>query len=332
MGAPPNPMVGAVIVYDDRIIGEGYHRKCGEAHAEVNAVNSVADKSLLRNATIYVSLEPCAHYGKTPPCAELIVRMGFKRVVVGCIDPFAKVKGKGIEIIRNAGIEVTVGVLEDECTRLNRVFFTYHSSFRPYVTLKWAQSADGFIGKRGERTSISNPFTFFVSHTRRAVNQAIIVGRITALNDNPSLTTRLCCGPDPLRVVVDRNCSLPCGLALFDGSSPTVVFTDLSSVAEDSAPAYDAVEVEAIDFSADIVPQILESLYRRGVQSLLVEGGSCLLQSFIDCGLWDEAFVETSDVCLGEGVKCPILKNHTLVEKNVYLGSQITHFCLNHTK
>ncbi len=206
-GARPNPMVGAVIVVDDRIIGEGYHVRCGEGHAEVNAFASVRqeDEHLLKEATIYVSLEPCAHYGKTPPCAELIIRKGVRRVVVGCIDPFAKVQGRGVEMIRQAGIEVTVGVLEDECKWLNRRFFTYHSSHRPYIILKWAQTSNGFIDDNGKALPISNEQTQMLSHKLRAEEDAILVGRTTDAREHPQLTVRHWHGPDPKRVVLTHD-------------------------------------------------------------------------------------------------------------------------------
>ncbi len=201
-GARPNPMVGAVIVCDGRIIGEGYHVRCGEGHAEVNAFASVrpANEALLHEATIYVSLEPCAHYGKTPPCAELIIRKGVRRVVVGCVDPFARVQGRGIAMIREAGIDVTVGVLERECRELNRRFFMFHSKHRPYIILKWAQTADGFIDDHFHPTMISTPFTQMLSHKLRAENDAILVGRVTAERDHPQLNVRLWAGRDPQRI------------------------------------------------------------------------------------------------------------------------------------
>ena len=208
IGAPPNPMVGAVIVCDDRIIGEGFHARCGEAHAEVNAFASVskADERLLSQSTLYVSLEPCAHYGKTPPCADLVIRKGVRRVVVGCIDSFAKVQGRGIQMLRDAGIDVTVGVLEQECRWLNRKFFTYHTHHRPYVTLKWAQTSDGVMGELGGGPLlISNPATLRHSHHLRAVNSAILVGWRTNVNDSPSLTTRHYSGPNPRRIVYDSH-------------------------------------------------------------------------------------------------------------------------------
>jgi diaminohydroxyphosphoribosylaminopyrimidine deaminase/5-amino-6-(5-phosphoribosylamino)uracil reductase len=210
-GARPNPMVGAVIVANDRIIGEGYHVRCGEGHAEVNAFASVnpEDETLLKDATIYVSLEPCAHYGKTPPCAELIVRKGVKRVVVGCIDPFAKVQGRGVEMIRQAGIEVTVGVLEEDCRWLNRRFFTYHSKHRPYIILKWAQTANGFIDDHGKALQISNEQTQMLSHQLRAEEDAILVGHTTDVREHPQLTVRHWYGPNPKRVVLTHHRPIP---------------------------------------------------------------------------------------------------------------------------
>lgn len=208
-GARPNPMVGAVIVVDDRIIGEGYHVRCGEGHAEVNAFASVKDESLLKDATIYVSLEPCAHYGKTPPCADLIIKKGVKRVVVGCIDPFAEVKGRGIEKIRKAGIEVEVGILEKECQWLNRRFFTYHSKHRPYIILKWAQTANGFIDNHFKPLMISNEQTQMLSHQLRAEEDAILVGHTTFDRDHPSLNVRYWHGPNPKRIVLTHNRPLP---------------------------------------------------------------------------------------------------------------------------
>lgn len=210
-GARPNPMVGAVIVYEDSIIGEGYHVRCGEGHAEVNAFASVRpkDEPLLRGATIYVSLEPCAHYGKTPPCAELIIKKGVKRVVVGCIDPFAKVQGKGVEMIRKAGIEVTVGVLEEECQWLNRRFFTYHSKHRPYIILKWAQTANGFMDVHFQSIMISNEQTQMLSHKLRAEEDAILVGHTTYDREHPQLNVRHWHGPDPKRIVLTHDRPLP---------------------------------------------------------------------------------------------------------------------------
>ena len=306
MGAPPNPMVGAVIVHNDRIIGEGYHRKCGGPHAEVNAIRSVKNEALLKDSTIYVSLEPCSHYGKTPPCADLIIEKGIPRVVVGCKDPFAKVNGQGIRKLRDAGIEVVVGVMEKECLELNRKFITFHSKHRPWVTLKWAQSEDGFMyadRQPGEpAVKFSSAFTQTLVHRMRAMNQAIMVGTRTVLLDNPSLTTRLWDGPNPLRVSVDRKGILPESIHLKDGKVPTVIYCH-----------------------GDL-PAILEDLYRQGIQSLMVEGGACLIQHFVDEGLWDEARVEVAPLVLGKGVSAPRLKNAGVAGEAVLDGRKIRNY------
>lgn len=304
VNAAPNPMVGAVIVHQGKIIGEGYHARCGEGHAEVNAVRAVKDKELLKDSTLYVSLEPCSHYGKTPPCADMIVSKGIPRVVVGCIDPFSKVSGRGIRKLRDAGIEVKVGVLEAECQALIRRFVVFNTERRPYVTLKWAQSADGFIDinrTEGAPVVLSTPVTSVYVHKQRAEHKAILVGRRTARLDNPSLTVRHWYGKNPLRLVVDRALELPESLRLLDGSTPTVVFTALQR------PSREGLEFVTLDFGCDILPQIMDELFRRNIQSLLVEGGTQLLQSFIDGGLWDEIYVEHASAVLGEGVKAPLV-------------------------
>ncbi len=301
--AAPNPMVGAVIVHNDTIIGEGYHIRCGEAHAEVNAVRSVKDESLLKESTIYVSLEPCSHHGKTPPCADLIINKGIPRVVVGCQDPFSLVAGRGIAKLREAGIEVKVGVLEEECRQLIRRFVTFNTLRRPFITLKWAESADGFIDlhrTEGHPYIFSSPLSSMLVHKRRAEHSAILVGRRTALLDNPSLTTRNWFGKNPVRMVIDKDLTLPKHLALFDGSVRTLVFTQR----EDTSNRPN-VEHIRLDFKIDILPQIMEVLYKEKLQSLMVEGGSILLQSFIDAGCWDEAYIEQSDAHLKDGVKAP---------------------------
>ena len=321
--AAPNPMVGAVIVHNDTIIGEGYHIRCGEAHAEVNAIRSVKDESLLKESTIYVSLEPCSHYGKTPPCADLIINKGIPKVVVGCMDPFSLVAGRGIQKMRDAGIEVTVGVLEEECRQLIRRFITFHTHRRPFITLKWAQSADGFIDLHrtgGHPFIFSTPLSSMVVHKRRAEHAAILVGRKTALLDNPSLTTRNWYGKNPIRMVIDKELTLPHHLALFDGSTPTIVFTS-----QKETPILPQVEYIVLDFSQDILPQIMEVLYQKKLQSLMVEGGSILLQSFIDNNCWDEAYIESSDHYLKEGVRAPQipLNYNSLTEKA--FGKNLVH-------
>lgn len=302
--AAPNPMVGAVIVRDGKIIGEGYHVCCGEGHAEVNAIASVKDESLLKDATIYVSLEPCSHYGKTPPCADLIIRKGIPRVVVGCVDPFSLVAGRGIQKLRDAGIEVTVSVLEKECRELIRAFVTFNLKKRPYITLKWAQSADGFLDIRredGNAVRLSTPLSTLAVHKMRAEQKAILVGRRTALLDNPSLTVREWYGQNPLRLVIDRQLTLPPHLHLFDGSTPTLVFTE-----KEKATTQNLTYV-TLDFGQNILPQIMQVLYEQKIQTLLVEGGSQTLQTFLEQGLWDEAFIEHTRVTLHDGIPAPLL-------------------------
>lgn len=322
--AAPNPQVGAVIVCDGKIIGEGFHRRCGGPHAEVNAIASVRDESLLQRSTIYVTLEPCSHYGKTPPCADLIVSKRIPRVVVGCVDPFSKVSGNGIRKLREAGIEVTVGVLEDRCRRLIERFVTFHTQQRPYITLKWAESADGFIDVKRDGGSphvISCRFTSMLVHRLRARHQAIMVGRNTALADNPSLTTRLWPGGSPLRVVTDRNLVLPHSLKLFDGTVPTLVFTCRKDV-----PQLDGADFVTLPEADYDLPHFMTELHRRGVQSLLVEGGRELLQSFIDCRLWDEAHIETGRCVLHDGVEAPVMRGGVLCESRECFGALLRTF------
>lgn len=296
--AKPNPMVGAVIVYDGRIIGEGYHVRCGEGHAEVNAFKSVReeDSKLLSKSTMYVSLEPCSHYGRTPPCADLIISKGVRRVVVGCIDPFAKVQGRGIQKLRDAGIEVTVGVLEKECLALNSQFITYNTHHRPYVILKWAQSVNGFIDDDFKATAFSTPFTKMMVHKLRSECDAILVGRINDERDHPQLNVREWSGKNPMRIVLDRN--------------------------HPFAPG--------IDFTQPVIPQLMDYLYQKGVQSLLVEGGAYTHQTFIDSDVWDEIRVETAPLSIGKGTRAPQLPlNITEVDEQCYDGNHIITYQKN---
>ena len=277
--AKPNPMVGAVIVHNGRIIGEGYHVRCGLAHAEVNAFASVRaeDEALLPESTIYVSLEPCSHYGKTPPCADLIIEKGVRRVVVGCIDEFAEVQGRGIQKLRDAGIEVEVGVLEDECKALNRRFFTFHREKRPYIILKWAQTANGFIDDHHQPVQISSDFTKMLSHKLRAEEDAILVGRVTDEREHPQLNVREWYGPDPKRMVIDR-----------------------------------------------AHPLNLESLHAQNIQSIIVEGGTETLQSFIVQGLWGELRVETNtSLTVSDGTRAPQLPASAQVASSHIYGKNV---------
>lgn len=300
----PNPMVGAVIVGPDgSIIGEGWHRQCGQAHAEVNAVASVADGNLLENSTLYVTLEPCSHYGKTPPCARLLIERHIPRVVVGCLDPFVKVSGRGVAMLREAGIEVVTGVLEQECRDLNRRFMAAHTTGRPWVQLKWAQTADGYIAlppEAGENPlHMSTPLTMKLMHRQRSLCDAIVVGANTANIDNPSLTTRYWPGKSPLRVVLSRELSLSGNLNLLTDGRPTIVY---NSVKNETCDVVEYVKMDTAN------PQSwLEDLYRRGVTSVMVEGGAVVLQGLIDAAAWDEARIEISPRQVGQGVKAPII-------------------------
>ena len=282
LDASPNPMVGAVLVDPSgKIIGEGWHRRCGEGHAEVNAVASAADTSLLRNATMYVTLEPCSHYGKTPPCASLIIEKGIPRVVIGCLDPFEKVAGRGVRMLKDAGVEVVTGCLEKECLELNEKFVASHRRKRPFVTLKWAESADGYIDGK-----ISTPLTSMLTHRLRATHDAILVGSGTVLADNPRLDTRLYAGHSPLRVILDRR-----GRVMDAVDGTTIIYREFSSLND-----------------------VLEDLYKRGITSVLVEGGAELHRSFIDSGLWDAMRIERGCKNINGKVKAPCLSSDCEVE------------------
>lgn len=314
----PNPMVGAVIVGPNgTIIGEGWHRKCGDGHAEVNAVASVKNPELLRDSTLYVTLEPCSHYGKTPPCARLIIERGIPRVAVGCLDPFVKVAGRGVAMLREAGVEVVVGVLEDECRTLNRRFITAHTTGLPWVQLKWAQTADGFIAARpdaGENPlRISTPVTMRMMHRQRALCDAIVVGAATARIDNPSLTTRFWPGRSPLRVVLSRSLSIPDGCTLLNDGQVTIVY---NSVKNSTVGSVEYVKMDTADPRG-----WLADLYRRGVTSVMVEGGTQVLQGIIDVGAWNEARIEVCPRRVGEGVSAPSIQG--TLERRIVIGGNV---------
>jgi diaminohydroxyphosphoribosylaminopyrimidine deaminase/5-amino-6-(5-phosphoribosylamino)uracil reductase len=319
----PNPMVGAVLVHGQRIIGEGYHELYGKAHAEPNCIHSVseADKGLIPDSTLYVSLEPCAHHGKTPPCADLVIASRIPRVVVGCRDPFPEVNGKGIGKLENAGVDVTLGVLEKECRQLNRRFFTFHTRRRPYVVLKWAQSANGFIARAGERTAISNEYTNRLVHRWRSEEASILVGPRTALIDNPALTARLWTGPDPIRLVIDKDLQLPEDLRLFDRTVKTVIFNARKHEEENNLFYYQVAE------DSSLVDQILIALHQLKIQSVLVEGGARLLQSFIDAEAWDEARIITNnELVLPAGLPAPRLQQAVLRNHENLLSDTIRYY------
>lgn len=311
----PNPMVGCVIVHDGTIIGEGYHQQFGQPHAEVNAIRSVQNTELLMHSTLYVSLEPCAHFGKTPPCSDLIIESRIPRVVIGTVDPFAKVAGKGIERMRKAGIEVQAGVLEKECRELNRRFFTFHEKKRPFILLKWAQTLDGFIDT--DRTEIQRP-TWITNelskrlvHKQRSEESAILIGTHTAQFDNPSLTVREWTGNQPIRMVIDRTLRLDPGLHIFNPKASTWIFTALEQLNSGN------LTYIKLDFNQNILPQMLAELYARNILSVIVEGGNILLKSFLEADLWDEAFVYSGNQFFGKGVAAPNISGELIASENL---------------
>ena len=323
----PNPLVGSVIVANEKIIGEGWHLKAGSPHAEVNAIASVLEGNSLKEATIYVSLEPCSHFGKTPPCANLIIESGIKKVVIGSLDPNPKVAGRGVKKLLDAGCEVYTGVLDSECIELNKRFFTFHQKKRPYIFLKWAETLDHFISPKTEtRTEtkpvwITNEFSRQLAHKIRGEEMAILVGTNTVLQDNPSLTTRNWAGSNPTRIVIDREMKLSSASAVFDGKAKTVVFTekkkDSSRQTSSQENSEEQLRYFEIDFSKNIASQICDALYRTGIQSLIVEGGSKTLKTFIEENLWDEAFIFSGNTTFGQGIAAPILKGDFVTEQRI---------------
>lgn len=302
----PNPMVGSVIVYDGEIIGEGWHRKAGDPHAEVNAIRSVKDPSVLDKATIYVSLEPCSHFGKTPPCCDLIIENKIPNVVIGTVDSNIKVAGNGIKRLKETGANVIVRILEKECHELNQRFFTFHEKKRPYIILKWAQTQDGFIAplkkKEQKPVWITNSYSRQLVHKWRAEEQAILVGTQTVIDDNPQLNARDWNGDNPIRIVIDQNNRIPKTAHVFDNQVKTIVFSKNKTML-----TFENIICESIDFQQNIAQQILERLYQHQIQSIIIEGGAKTLQTFIDANLWDEARVFIGNSKFGNGIKAPIL-------------------------
>lgn len=295
--ASPNPLVGAVVVHDDKIIGEGFHRCCGKAHAEVNAIADVRDQSLLPESTIYVTLEPCSHYGKTPPCAKLLIEKRIKRVVVGTLDPFEKVSGRGVAMLREAGVEVVVGVLESECRELNKRFFTAHITGMPWVLLKWAQSSDGYLAHENGAVQFSTPLTQALMHRERSMVDAIVVGAGTVKIDNPSLTVRHWSGNSPLRVVLDRNLSMPSRCHLLTDGVKTLIYNEKKQGIEG--------DIEYVELETSVPQSWLSDLYRRGITSVMVEGGANVLEQLLNAGTWSEIRIETAPMTLCSGIKAP---------------------------
>lgn len=311
----PNPLVGAVIVYKGSIIGEGFHQQYGSRHAEINAINSVADPEKLKASALYVNLEPCSHFGKTPPCADAIIKYQIPSVVIGMTDPFSEVNGKGIEKLKQAGVNVITDVLLSECRELNKRFITYHQKKRPYIILKWAESKDGFIGQEGQRIQISNDFSQILVHRWRSEEQSIMAGNNTIANDNPQLNVRKWTGENPVRITIDRDGSLSKTLHFFDGSQSSIVFSNHKGESKNN------LEYITINAKDDELKQVLHHLYEKEIQSVLVEGGSKLLQQFINAGLWDEARIFQSDSNLYTGIKAPqfnyVPESETEMDNNI---------------
>ena len=321
----PNPLVGCVIVLGEKIISEGFHQKFGEAHAEVNAINNLGKDFDFSNCTLYVNLEPCSHHGKTPPCADLIISKKFKKVAVGCLDPNPLVAGKGIEKIKNAGIEVIENVLEYDCKELNKRFFIFQEKKRPYIILKWAQTTDGFISKNNlpknvEENWISGEESKKLNHQWRAEEQAIMVGTNTVISDDPQLTTRLVEGKNPLRILIDKDLKLNLDYKIFNASAETIVFTTVEKESEKN------IKFIAIDFSKNIIPQFLQKLFELNITSVIVEGGAKLLQSFIDTNLWEEAriFVNPNKK-FESGIAAPKLNLKTSSDEinTIFIGNDL---------
>ena len=320
----PNPMVGAVLVHNDRIIGEGFHQKYGEAHAEVNCIESVKprDQSLIPQSTLFVSLEPCVHFGKTPPCADLIIKNKIPKVVIGCRDPFKEVSGKGIEKLQEAGVDIELGVLEKECKDLIARFLVYNTLHRPYIILKWASTADGKIANSDySRVFISNECSNRLVHKWRTEEAAVLVGTRTAHFDDPYLTSRLWPGPNPVRLVVDMELRLPPMLHLFDQQVKTIVFNKLRHEERENLLYYQVTE------DVELVHQVCNALYQMKIQSVLIEGGARLLQSFIDTGYWDEARVITNEkLMVKNGIPAPLLTGGSFTKKLIIGNDRIEFF------
>jgi diaminohydroxyphosphoribosylaminopyrimidine deaminase/5-amino-6-(5-phosphoribosylamino)uracil reductase len=320
----PNPMVGAVLVYENRIIGEGWHQQFGGPHAEVNCINSVAeaDRNLISQSTLYVSLEPCNHFGKTPPCTELIIQSQIKKVVIACNDPFEKVNGAGIKKLVDNGIEVITGILEQEAMLLNKRFFNFHLYQRPYVILKWAQSADGYIAlTKGKPVKISNEITDKLVHKWRAEEAAIIVGTNTVLNDNPSLTNRNWTGRHPLRIFIDKRLRVNAKYKILDNSKATLI---LNLVKNEKVGVNEFV---LINDETKLTDELLRLLYKKGIQSLIVEGGTKLLQSFIDGNCWDETrVIKNTELFIQEGISSPSLKNKIRFNQELIGKDEIDYY------
>lgn len=308
----PNPFVGSVIVHQNQIIGEGFTSAYGGSHAEVNAINSVKNQNLLEDSTLFVSLEPCAHFGKTPPCCDLIIQKKIPRVVVGTLDPFAKVNGEGIKRMQANGIDVKVGILEKDCLELNRRFFTFHQKKRPYIILKWAETTDAYFApKSAEQKWITNVYSKQLVHWWRTQEQAIIVGKNTALIDNPQLNARLINKHSPIRLLIDQHLQIPNDFHLYDQSVKSIIFNSIKDEIDDE------IYFKQINFNQNILPQVLKILYQENIQSVIVEGGVKTLNAFIEQNIWDEARILSSNEFWNDGIKSPELKGSLLIQKTI---------------
>lgn len=316
----PNPMVGCVIVYDTKIIGEGWHKQLGEAHAEVNAIDSVKDKNLLAESTLYVNLEPCNHFGKTPPCADLIIHNKIKNVVIGMVDPFEKVAGQGIKKLKDAGIDVEVGILEEDCKFLNRRFIKYVTQQKPYVILKWAQTWNGYIAPDATKISaeefeiqrhITDRIVQKLVHKWRTQEDAIMVATNTALFDNPALNAREWSGRNPKRILLDRTLRLQANLKLFDKSELTIVFTEVEKKSENN------LTYIKLNFEKDWINEMLYHLYLNNIQSIVIEGGSTFLNTVIEKNMWDKAIIFTSPKTINDGIKAPLIYGNKIQQEDI---------------
>jgi diaminohydroxyphosphoribosylaminopyrimidine deaminase/5-amino-6-(5-phosphoribosylamino)uracil reductase len=312
----PNPLVGSVIVYEGKIIGEGWHQKAGEPHAEVNAIKSVKNKELLSKSTIYVSLEPCSHFGKTPPCADLIIEKKIPNIVIGCLDSNEKVSGRGVKKLIEAGRNVTIGVLEDECKELNKRFFTFHEKKRPFIILKWAESADGFMAPLNKETKkpvwISNEYSRQLAHKWRSEEQAILVGTTTVLDDNPKLDTRDWYGKNPTRIILDRSGKIDSSFAVFDEKIKTIIITE-----KINTQSTDNLIFNNCIFDTQLAQTICKIVAEHHLQSLIIEGGTQTIQTFLDANLWDEARIFRGKSTLKEGVFAPKINSFVITQQSI---------------
>ena len=327
----PNPLVGSVIVHKNTIIGEGWHYRSGLPHAEVNAINSVKNKSLLSDATIYVNLEPCSHFGKTPPCADLIIDSGIKKVVIGSLDPNPTVAGRGVKRLMEAGCDVVVGILAAECDNLNKRFFTFHTKKRPYIILKWAETSDGFIApdkaKRSEEPEpvwITNELSRQLVHKQRAIEHAILVGTRTVLDDDPSLTTRDWSGNSPIRIILDRDLSIRKIASVFNDEAEILV------ISEKTKGKSANISYAKANFSENVAQQICDILYDNNIQSVIIEGGAKTIQTFVDAQLWDEASVYVGNITFGSGLKAPRISNRKDSEMKITNNQLLSFINKNH--